>query len=472
MDALWAIAAKIPTTGPGAADAITYTTILHAIRQSLIVDVPTGETESEVAARRERGVVEGRRIWEDVVKKWSTANLIIEEELVCSMGRLLLIGSRPQDWDDVLSLVEQTMDIPRLVPRLGTPARQEAGFPRLRAPHTLAEYKLDDDHLARNKNSTRGDEFLALTSSNPLTYATPGNNTLAIIQEACLKIVANKAMDEYWDMLTDPISYNITPDVKNLNQRLRLLRQARASAAAVKLLEDDFLAKGQMPWIGTFRIAMSTCVRDKNNHNSLKHASRILQIMTTTFPDADAKVVEMYAKLALGFPLATGDDLVDALTYLQPITKNLRLQLSVGGEHTRDNGVGAVYLTGEKKREALDALSRIYGVYDKLLLSNLVAEEKKTPLKVERARLSSYIKRMAYKGGGGGEEMAVTREELGLDDTTSALSEKANEYNRKGERKRREKDDERKPRTWKIGNTLPVEKRKRWIQSSGAVDSA
>lgn len=405
MDALWGIVGKIPETGPGAADTVTFTTILNAIRQALIVNVPPGELDKEVAARRERGVVEGRRIWEDVVSKWRNADIAMEEDLVCAMGRLLLIGSRPRDWDDVLSLVEQTMDIPRLVPRLGTAPRQDAGFPRLRGRNIPDEYRFDDDHLGPGGHPMRGDEFLALTrvgtaTSSPLKYATPSNNALSLIQESCQKIVANKAAAEYWSLLTDPTSYGVVPDVNNLHQRLRVLRLNRASAAAARTLKEDFVERGNEPRPGTFRIAMSTCVRDKNNHNSLKHANQILQIMLDTLPDADVKTVAMYAELAFSFPLAKGDDLVDALTLLQPVVNNIRLQLGVGAE-PKFGQVGAAYLTGEERQDALIALRKVYRIYDRLLLSNLIVEEKKGPFKVERARLGAFIQRKIFKDGSG-----------------------------------------------------------------------
>ncbi|KAI4655607.1 hypothetical protein J4E93_000321 [Alternaria ventricosa] len=406
MDALWGVAGKIPENGPAAANAITYITILNAIRQNLLIDAPKGESEEETAARKERGIMEGRRMWEDIVGRWRRADLAIDEELVCAMGRLLLIGSRPRDWDDVLSLVEQTMDIPRLVPRLGSVERQNAGLPRVRAPNVPKQYRIDDDHLSPDNAPTRGDEFLALTPqgvgsavSNPLIYVRPGNNTLSLVQEACQKIVANKAAQEYWDLLTDPTTYKITADVNNLNMRLRNLRQNRASSAAVQLLQQDMMDKGITPPPGTFRIAMSTCVRDKNNHNSLKNGGQILQMMSKILEDADPKTVTMYAGLAISFPLATGADFIDALTLLDPLVKNIRLQLTIGAGQTNYGRRGPQYLKGEARQDAIDALKKIQGVYDKLLFSKLIAEESKSPFEKERARLSAFIQRVMFKGG-------------------------------------------------------------------------
>ncbi|KAF2644841.1 DUF602-domain-containing protein [Massarina eburnea CBS 473.64] len=414
MDSMWGIIAKIPESGPSAANAITYTTIFGAIRQSLIVDVPTDQSDSEIAARCEHGIVDGRRIWEEVVRKWRNADLIIEEELVCSMARLLLIGSRPRDWDDVLSLIEQTMDIPRLVPRLGTTARTDAGLLRVRAPHTPIEYKFDDDHLSPDQGPQRGDEFLALTRHTkgkytPLTYAAPGNNTLSIIQEACQKVVANKAAEEYWQIITDPTTYGVIPDVNNLNTRLRVMRQNRASNAAAQSLQEDFVENDHELRPGTLRIAMSTCVRDKNNHNSLKHATKILNIMTSNLPDADPKTVTMYAELALTFPLAKGDDLVDALSHLQPIIKNIRIQLGVGAEDQRDRK-GAIRLFGPARQDAVNALRKIYAVYDRLLLSDMLVEERKPPFKAEKARLSAFLNRETFKNQGPERKWEMTKE--------------------------------------------------------------
>jgi hypothetical protein len=392
MDALWGIAAKIPEQGPAAANATTYNTIINAIRQNMLLSAPRDESEEEAAARKERSIIEARRLWEDIAGKWRNADLVIDEELVCSMGRLLLLGARPQDWDDVLSLIEQTMDIPRLVPRLGTPQRKEAGFPQLRAPNVPDEYKFADDHLAPGRPATRGEEFLPFTGSlaKRLAFVKPGNNTLSLVQEACQKIAAPKAAQQYWDLLADPATYGLEADLNNLNQRLRVLRQNRSSAAAVELLQKDILEKGLRPAPGTFRIAMSTCVRDKNNHNSLKHASQILHSMAQTFEDVDVKTVGMYADLANTFPLAKGQDLIDALTTLYPIVKNLRLQLGVGGAERRRSH-GATYLAGSERQDALTTIRKVYAVYDRLLLSNLIPEEQKQDFKKERARLSAFI---------------------------------------------------------------------------------
>ncbi|KAL5388382.1 hypothetical protein DPSP01_002957 [Paraphaeosphaeria sporulosa] len=459
MDALWGFAAKIPESGPGAADARTFTIILNAVRQNLLVDAPLGEGENELAHRRERGVVEGRRIWEDVVGRWRNADLIVEEELVCAMGRLLLVGSRPRDWDDVLSLVEQTMDIPRLVPRLGSIERE--ALPRIRAPNTLPEFKPENE----DEDSKRGGEFLALTvdgkKSRPLTYATPSNETLSMVLEACQKIVAPKAAEEYWEMLTDPGTYAIVPDNNNLHQRLRLLRQNRASTAVVRMLQDKSFANKLHLKPGTFRIAMSTCVRDKNNHNSLKNATQILQLMMDTLPDADPKTIQKYAELAVDFPLAKGEDLVEALTYLQPVANSIKVQLNVGTEKTYRGRSSADIkpLSEEARQDAVAALRKIYAVFDKLILSNLISEEQKAPFKAERARMSALINRLAFRA-------SVKRVSLKSGPSASEEAQGETDDSAKVEvatEERREKLGFSRPsNNWRTRRAAPPERRKQW----------
>ncbi|ORY10406.1 hypothetical protein BCR34DRAFT_485685 [Clohesyomyces aquaticus] len=471
MDALWGVAAKIPEKGPAAANAATFVLILNAIRQSLLVDVPVGEPDKQVARRREEGIVQGRRIWEDVIGKWRNADLVIEEELVCAMGRLLLIGTRPRDWDDVLSLIEQTMDIPRMVPRLGSPARKEAGYPDVRATNVPEEYRVEYNHLGPSKESARGDEFLPIVSrgvgsavSNPLTYATPSNNTISLIQEACQKVVGQMAATEYWNMLTDPTTYGVKPDINNINQRLRVLRQSRGSYNAVGILKEYFIDGNERPAPGTFRIAMSTCVRDKNNHNSLNHANQILDIMQTTLEDVDPKAVIMYANLAMTFPLAKGSDLLDALARLDPIVRDLRLQLGVGRERKDGVGVRATLLTGQGREDAIEAVRKIHGLFDKLINSNLIEEKQKQPLKVEKAKLSAYINKLDFKRRGTKDKGPEGEEEGGCASDTAVVGEPTGDQ--KPNPKRRLSGLFNGNGAWRKRDTLPEGQRKQWFSAT------
>ncbi|KAI9755629.1 MAG: Kynureninase (L-kynurenine hydrolase) [Chaenotheca gracillima] len=118
MDALWGVAAKLPQHGMGAADSVTYTTLLNAIQREATEYIPQ-ESLWARRGRKSRAVLEGRKMWDDVGTKWAAGELQMDEDLVCAMARLLLVGRYAMDWDDVLSLVKQTMDVPRLAERVG-----------------------------------------------------------------------------------------------------------------------------------------------------------------------------------------------------------------------------------------------------------------------------------------------------------------------------------------------------------------
>ncbi|KAL8872946.1 MAG: hypothetical protein Q9174_001519, partial [Haloplaca sp. 1 TL-2023] len=117
LDALWGVAARLPTKGPGAPNNLTYTTILNAIKNIAAHEDPALGNDQQFPERRQRAVMQGRRIWEDIIPRWRSGDIWIDEELVCAMGRLLLLGETEQDNNDVLSLAQQVMSIPLQTPK-------------------------------------------------------------------------------------------------------------------------------------------------------------------------------------------------------------------------------------------------------------------------------------------------------------------------------------------------------------------
>jgi hypothetical protein len=227
---------------------------------------------------------------------------------------------------------------------------------------------------------------------------------------------------------------------------------------------------------------MSTCVRDKNNHNSLKHGSQILHLMNKVYPDVDAKTVGMYADLANTFPLAKGQDLIDALTNLYPIVKNLRVQMGIAADDQEDaesRKRRVVHLTGEKRQDALAALQKVHGVYDRLLMSNLIAEEQKQSFKKERARLHAFITKKKLHD----RERNVEKKLQDLDRQGAASSEDFDQHsyladevgNQEEQAKPEESTEKRAWRdhasqdsrgSWRTRGAKPADQRKPWGSSS------
>lgn len=182
LDALFGVAAKLRRKGLRAPNNLTFTIILNAIRQHAIKN-PVGTISTEESqALHAKAIMDARKIWDDVVVRWRQGDIWIDEELVCSMGRILLLGQK-QDVDDILSLIEQTMDIPRLVSPLGTPERKEI------EPSLQGKTKL----VASDISTPTADEYATdlvprnefrkvkapIPSKGFSSYAKPGANSLA-----------------------------------------------------------------------------------------------------------------------------------------------------------------------------------------------------------------------------------------------------------------------------------------------------
>ena len=322
IEALLGIAAELPTRGSGAPDNLTFTTILNAIRSKAFE-----ETEGQKATPREGhaghkeikalAIQQGRRLWMEVRQRWMSGDLRLDEEFVCAMGRLLLLGSEARDHDDVLSLLEQTMGIPRQVARVADPILERAEevsepaedpeyspYSAMNAePETLLSASREENDFLEPP----GDPFAAHhNAAGPsLSNVRPGRNTLSLVLDACIRLKHVRAAQDYWGLLTSPDGYHkIIPDSENYHMYLRLLRLQRSSRHAVELVEEmesgKLTGKAGAVQTKTFRIALSCCVRDIKNKNSIVHAGKLVRMMTDTLPHPDAKALSMYLQVALG----------------------------------------------------------------------------------------------------------------------------------------------------------------------------
>ncbi|KAF2097223.1 hypothetical protein NA57DRAFT_23747, partial [Rhizodiscina lignyota] len=294
MDALWGVVSTIGKSGPRP-DSITYNIILNAIQRHAIESLPSNSNDAEAARHFDRAVLQGRRIWVDIVEQWRKMELAMHDTLVCAMGRLLLLSWRPRDWDDILSLLEQTENVQRVVPRLGTPAHSHAA-PTLNDPSViLAEMEADmpDESL-----SSRGQEFdhARKDHAGNLIFAHPTNNTLSLVLEACLKLTNKKAADGYWKLFTESTWFNIKPDNDNFNFYLRILRQNKSSGQAMRLVQNDM--RDAIPLPKTFRIAMSACARNVKNAQAVEHAVTLITLMAERLDYPDFHPLNTYVKLA------------------------------------------------------------------------------------------------------------------------------------------------------------------------------
>ena len=424
VDALLGVAAKLPTRGVTAPNEVTFTTIINAMRTATL---KKGETTS--FGRRweiwQTATNQGRRIWGEIRDRWQNRDIQVDEDLVCAMGRLLLLGSTNQDYDDVLSLVEQTMGIPRQVSRLengndkvvsdqrskygqateltSKPEQSEAeGWPaeELEELKNLMALRLSSGVVeSENEEDVLGYEFDAV-DSRKINYAHPGCNTLSMVVDACISLKALRAAQDYWGLLTDPDGeYKINPDAENYHVYLRLLRMKRASKLSVELLEElcyKRLGGTNILQSKTFRIGLSTCLRDVNNPNVLNHANKMARIMLDTLEKPDVRALGIYLRIALTDQHCHWKSLMGVLRGCEIGVRNLHSYLMYGMQSGR---------TDEKRdleEEAIKfvtKLARAFQTAMSLGRGQMSSEEEKF-CKVQRGKMSDWVKRMRKMGRG------------------------------------------------------------------------
>ena len=413
VDALLQIAAELPTRGNGAPNKSTYTIILNAIRSNTLWPedqrnsrrVSRGEDAAGSEARA-LAVQQGRRLWVEIQKRWMSGDLLLDEELVCAFGRILLLGEEFQDHDDILSLLEQTMGISRQIARQANSAFRKATGNRASGPYDdleLPSCSPESVDLENSPSPSKEDngtpESIRSSSFTPLPKAVgipqsavrAGQNTLSLVLHACIRLKYDRAAQNYWGLLTSPDGlYQILPDSENYHMYLRLLRLRRSSKLAAELVDEmrtgDLTGKEGAVQTKTFIIALSCCVRDANNSNSIVHAGKLVKMMTDTLPYPDAKALRMYLQVALGQKPRDWRIVMGAIRDTELGVKNLRSLLAYDP-------------AGPKKQNEDDILELVRGLisaFDVVLdLGNEeMASVEKRRCREQRHALAAYVTRM------------------------------------------------------------------------------
>lgn len=391
MDAVWGIISKLPERGIGAPDTATWTLLLKALKDEATIRSEGGdESEGQKRARKIRAVIEGRKVWPGIIEAWKRGTVIVDEKAVASMAALLVAGERPEDIDDVFSLVQQTMNIPRQLPtRFWVP----------RGPLRISDEADDSDEVVDEvrdggRGEGNGGEFeipvLAQEEGTApkrktvraIIFPTPGNGTLRALMDACCLLGNKQAGKSYWDLLTQ--RYKVKPDRITYNCYLRLLRIMRASTEATAVVQQMVQDDTQPLHHSSFRIAMSACRRDLLNKHSFTNACRLIELMHRHLPHPDPSTMHTFIDHAIRTDRA--ETIRAALRTLDPLLPWLRAVLAYdpdldeppvpasararkpnpsprhgeGARHERDPDT-------KLANEALNLARRMLGAYDILL---------------------------------------------------------------------------------------------------------
>ncbi|KAI0146035.1 hypothetical protein F4776DRAFT_653328 [Hypoxylon sp. NC0597] len=281
LDSLFHIV-QTANEGLRAPNNLTYTTIINAIRSK--VDKrqhgSTAEIDTTVISKGKRQAIQrAKSIWETVIMKWKEGSIIIDEELVCAMGRTLLMGTY-HDADSVEALLEQTMMIPR--------------DDKSTIPNTLTKVEGVEGGSTDMKLTTSPDTTKIKAPGAPaVRHALPGNNSLSMILSALEKTGKTTKTQRYWDIFTK--QHGVIPDANNWHQLLTALRRGKNSAKTVSSLRD---MPAELTVPKNFRAAMSTCLRDNLNRSAFSHASEVLEIMLAKLKNPDPMTLRIYLRVA------------------------------------------------------------------------------------------------------------------------------------------------------------------------------
>ncbi|KAG4437255.1 hypothetical protein IFR05_007271 [Cadophora sp. M221] len=415
IDTLFAVAGQFARHGLAAANNQSFTIMLNALRLSSVSISRGMLTPMEKRARHRDSIARSRDVWADVIDRWRKGDIWIDEELVSTMGRLLLVGQE-DDKDDIFSLIEQTMNIPRQVPKLGSSERARI--------EPASQIDVREQIQTFNKSKVEGEAFESVLNSQdqgasvvqsakfevvkaPVTkedniamYAKPGQNSLSLVLQAALDLRIKAPATAYWNIFTK--TYLVQPDGENFHAYMRILRMARASTEMIEILSQ---MTTQDMEVKTFRLAMATCARDKRNPNSFSNANRVLDTMTRGLPQPDVQALEQYLEVAIESPAkekiqnAQGEQILRALNRLNPSFINLKSAIQFDASDAR-------YRTASEKMQLIDGLislaSGMVRAFDLLMNKALVPREKYGDLTKERSKMSAFITRYQHVKAGRG----------------------------------------------------------------------
>ncbi|KAK7398338.1 hypothetical protein QQX98_012293 [Neonectria punicea] len=434
-----------------AADSFTYTTIINALRFNLldaVKDLPEEQKNDNIT----KAIGRAKTIWEEAIAKWRQGRLVIDEELVCALGRLLIMAPDRIQKREVLDLIEETMNIPNI---------------------SKAEIVSAADF--RTKGLARANSKLA----QRMSWVKPNRNTLALVLTTLSSSKLTTCGIKYWNILVR--EHGIQPDMDNWMRMFGMLKVAKASAHACDILEivpDEYInAKN-------YQIAMETCVRDNINQNAVKNASKALDSMGKRLKVPDPHTMRLFLRVSLvshyqlrarsekgdmiGAKRDYGIQITDALTRLWEPYRKLHHHYFDVVKPKDDKAQGILY---NNKREVI-ALARImYGAFNKVIQQGMLPDADLQKIRPIGARINREIHTFfanreelepnlrKSKGRGTAEEdMSQYEAILGGDfewDTTQATRPSSGRRDRgMGEDKLRPRFGEDKPRS-KFGKDKP-----------------
>lgn len=314
--------------GVRAPNNLTYTIILNALRHQRSNEVNQNEDLKEqqqaVKSSIETTIARAKLVWDEAITRWKKSEITMDEELMCAMGRILLLGGA-KETDAVLNLVAEVLGITKLrdgAPAVINPDKQTSErpekpqrpgyFEESRGLEKLSEAedyhedaeeysserpkRISKEEVQQQQQQKQEQQKKTQQLSKPPvdTIKMAGNNTLSLIMRALAQDKRTKLAARYWDYMT--YSYGIVPDRRNYRDYIDCLSTGASSgkAARVLLSMPDKIAEGNL-----YRRGLLLCFFDAFNDKAFDNATMIYDAMVKKLRVPDVRCMRMYLQVSM-----------------------------------------------------------------------------------------------------------------------------------------------------------------------------
>lgn len=369
---------------------LSYTIILNALRHQAWDTKDM--SQEDIRNNKLLAINRARMVWEEVAGRWRDAQVNIDEELVCAMGRVLATGDKLEN-DSIMELLEQTMQIPNFnktsqaTATLAEPSKETSSEET--ATTTATSPAKDGDSAQPETTSqptlapAKPQPKTALASRSSITYPKPGNNTLSLILSSLHKTGKTTLGPKYWDYLTKTL--DVTPDKDNYLRYLRVLSKGRASSKAAEVI-PTVPSEGLTPML--YRLAFTCCIHDSLNQHAFEHAKTVFRDMVKRIRIPDPVAMRLFLTSARANFSAYEKDLTSSDANLAEGTKRkLSLQMATcldmmwvpfrvltrsfnfpqEGDPPSTSPEKMNAISKERKKEMLHAARKMISAYDTVL---------------------------------------------------------------------------------------------------------
>ncbi|KAJ4292143.1 hypothetical protein N0V88_005771 [Collariella sp. IMI 366227] len=353
-------------------DAATFSIILNALRHDMKkAPGELGLVDAEAREEIKKSIDRARAIWADVIARWKNAKMIVDEHVVCAMGRILATGDY-KDNESILDLLHQTMKIPRL---------DKAG---IKLSKLTDDSGVDAPATAETPAPSKSDQ--------PAPDQVDVNKTLSLVLTALANMRKTSSARKYWVYITKHL--NVRPDPENHYCYLRTLVLGHASSQHAPSILAGI----------TFRRGMTACINDHRNETSFAHATRIFKRMVTTQRYPDALTMRLFLQVARSNTLhfhalsttnptaakrAHGQQLLSALDLMWEPYRILTGSFSYPDEATAASTISPSELLDKQRgdmQEVMSTARRMIAALDKLIQDGMISDNDKEAIRTIRTR--------------------------------------------------------------------------------------